>query len=140
MQGLRWTVAPATRRRRAGDRLRHVLAAAVIGVTACAPAGCTAPRRPLVVTDPDPSVKIPAYKKAVRKKDRDAVRQLVADLESDDPAVRLYAVSALRRLTGENFGYRYYDGDEQRQAAVNRWRQWLEEGERAATENAADAL
>jgi hypothetical protein len=94
--------------------------------------GCVHPRAPVVVTDPDPSVKIPAYKQAVRRKDRAAVRQLVADLESDDPAVRLYAIGALERLTGERLGYRYFDSDEARRPAVDRWRQWLQDGETAA--------
>ena len=104
-------------------------AAVVCGTLAHA--GCVHPRRPIVVTDPDPTVKIPAYKRAVRKKDPAAVRQLVKDLESDDPAVRLYAIHALDELTGERFGYRYYDGDEQRQEAVDRWQQWLAAGEKA---------
>lgn len=89
------------------------------------------PRRPVVVTDPDPTVKIPAYKQAVRKKDRAAVQQLVTDLDSDDPAVRFYAIQSLRRLTGETFGYRYYDGDETRRPAVQEWRQWAAAGEKA---------
>ena len=105
------------------------LAALVCGTLACS--GCVHPRRPVVITDPDPTIKIPAYKRAVRKKDPAAVRQLVEDLESDDPAVRFYAIHALDRLTGERFGYRYYDGAEQRQPAVGRWRQWLAAGERA---------
>ena len=86
--------------------------------------GCTAPRGPLVVTDPDPSVKIPAIKKAVRKKDRGAVKQLVADLDSDDPAVRFYAINGLQRITGERLGYDYYADDEARRAAVRRWQDW----------------
>ena len=124
MRPTRWTVGPAAARRPMA-RGRSALAALVCGVLALGPAGCTAPRRPLVVSDPDPSVKIPAFKKAVRKKDRSAVRQLVADLESDDPAVRLYAIDALRRMTGQAFGYRYYDDDAQRREAVGRWKQWL---------------
>jgi hypothetical protein len=103
------------------------LAACAIAWGALAPAGgCTAPRRPLVVTDPDPSVKIPAYKKAVRTKDRAAAKQLVADLDSDDPAVRFYAIGALERMTGERFGYRYYDADQDRRTAVAKWNQWLD--------------
>ena len=56
--------------------------------------GCTAPASAAGREQPDPSVKIPAYKKAVRKKDKAAVRQLVTDLDNDDPAVRLYAIDA----------------------------------------------
>jgi hypothetical protein len=87
--------------------------------------GCTAPRPPLVVTDPDPSIKIPAIKIAVAQKDRDAAKQLVKDLDSDDPAVRFYAIEGLRKLTGEHFGYRYYDDADVRKPAVERWRAWL---------------
>jgi hypothetical protein len=86
------------------------------------------------VTDPDPSVKIPAYKKAVRKHDKAAIRQLVKDLENDDPAVRLYAIHALQEMTGETFGYRYFETDEQRKPAVRKWQQWLKAGEKAPGE------
>ena len=63
-------------------------------------------------------------------KDRAAARQFVADLESDDPAVRFYAISALEHMTGQRFGYRYYDDEEQRRPAVDRWKQWLAAGEK----------
>lgn len=88
-------------------------------------ASCTAPRPALVVTDPDPSVKIPAIEKAVREKDQKAVPQLVKDLDSDDPAVRFYANHALEMLTGQNFGYRYFDDESLREPAAQKWRQWL---------------
>jgi len=91
-------------------------------------AGCTAPRGPLVVTDPDPSVKIPAIKKAVSSKDRKAVRQLVADLSNDDPAVRFYAINGLHRITGQRFGYDYFADDERRWPSAQKWQQWLETG------------
>ena len=109
---------------------RIVVWAALCG--ALASGGCVHPRGPVVVTDPDPSVKIPAYKQAVRKKDRAAVRQLVTDLESDDAAVRFYAITALERLTGERLGYLYYDTDEARRPAVERWQQWMKPGEKTA--------
>src|SRR4051812_19388126 len=75
-------------------------------------AGCVHPRGPVVVTDPDPSVKIPATAKAVRTHDLSAVPQLIKDLQSDDPAVRLYAAHALEQLTGQSLGYRYYAPDD----------------------------
>ena len=108
----------------------HTAAAVLAGVVAFGViAGCTAPRGPLVVTDPDPSVKIPAIKNAARKHDRGAVRQLVADLDSDDPAVRFYAIGGLERITGQRFDYDYYADEVQRKPAVQRWRQWLAESE-----------
>jgi hypothetical protein len=114
---------------RAGARI-VARAAFVCGTLALGSAGCVHPRAPRVVTDPDPSVKIPAYKQAVRKKDRSAVKQLVADLDSDDPAVRFYAIGALERMTGRRLGYRYYDNEEQRRPAVERWQQWTRAGEK----------
>jgi len=87
--------------------------------------GCTAPKPPSVVTDDDPSVKIPAITAAVQKKDLGAAKQLVADLDSDDSAVRFYAIQGLSRLTGQTFEYNYYDDELARQPAVQRWQQWL---------------
>ena len=112
------------------DKIRAIIFAAGIltglAVASVVLSGCTAPRGPLVVTDPDPSVKIPAIKKAATHKDRKAVRQLVAELSSDDPAVRFYAISGLQRITGERLGYDYFASDERREAAVKRWQQWLQ--------------
>jgi len=106
---------------------RLALAGVCIGA-----ASCTAPRPPLVVSDPDPSVKIPAIEVAVRDKDRKAIRQMVQDLDNDDPAVRFYAIQGLHRLTGESFGYRYYDDDVQRAPAVRKWKEWLAGSEKAS--------
>lgn len=89
--------------------------------------GCSAPREPRLVTNPDVSGKIPAIKTAVEQRDLSKTKQMVKDLESDDPAVRFYAIEGLQRLTGETFGYQYYLDDEQRMEAVSRWNQWLAE-------------
>ncbi len=95
--------------------------------------GCSTPRPEKNVTNPDPSGKIPAYKQAVRVKDRGATVQMVKDLDSDDPAVRLFAIVGLRRLTGETFGYQYFDNDHQRRPAIKRWEQWLGGDQREQT-------
>src|ERR1043166_2274022 len=89
--------------------------------------GCAPPRQPLVVSNPDPAVKIPAMKKAVREKNLATLRQLIRDLDSEDPAVRLYAINALERLTGERRGYQYFDDEVMRQPAVRQWQLWLQE-------------
>jgi hypothetical protein len=83
-------------------------------------------RAPRNIRDPDPSSKIPAIVSRVEDKDLSAIKQLVADLESDDPAVRFYAIGGLQRLTGETFGYQYFVDDDQRAAAVGKWKAWLE--------------
>ena len=77
------------------------------------------------ITDPDPASKIPAIKQKVREKDLTSAQQMVKDLESDDSAVRFYAIEGLRRLTGETFGYHYYESEEQRKPAIDQWKQWL---------------
>ncbi len=99
---------------------------ACIFLMIAATAGCTAPKPPSVVTDEDPSVKIPAIATAVQKKDLGAAKQLVIDLDSDDSAVRFYAIQGLSRLTGQTLGYNYYDSELARLPAIKRWQEWLE--------------
>jgi hypothetical protein len=82
------------------------------------------------LADEDASFKIPAIKTAVSRKDRSAEPQLVSDLSSTDPAVRFYAIEALRRLTGEDLGYRYYDNETDRAPAVARWQEWMDKRKR----------
>lgn len=101
----------------------YVLLVAVI-VGALTP-GCSAPRPERDVRNPNPAGKIPAYKEAVRERNLDATRQMVKDLDSDDPAVRMFAIVGLRRLTGETFGYRYFEDQHQRLPAIRRWERWL---------------
>jgi hypothetical protein len=92
--------------------------------------GCVPPRPKLVVTNPDPTVKIPAIKKAVDEHNLAATRQMVKDLESEDPAVRFYAVEGLRKMTGEDYGYNWFDEDDDaRRPAVKKWQEWLRANE-----------
>ncbi|HWE03665.1 MAG TPA: hypothetical protein VG326_14765 [Tepidisphaeraceae bacterium] len=102
--------------------IRHstgiLLAAGVLLAAGCAHA-------PRSVADPDPAAKIPAIETAVRRDDQTVVPQMVKDLDSDDPAVRLYTVEGLRKLTGRDFGYRYFDDADHRKPAVERWKRWL---------------
>src|SRR3954463_10094355 len=69
--------------------------------------------------------KIPAIKEAAEKHDESAIPELVRDLDSDDPAVRFYAIEGLKRLTGQDFGYLYYMEAADRKESVMKWRQWL---------------
>jgi len=71
----------------------------------------------------DPALKIPAIKSAVDRKDMSVVGALIKDLESDDPAVRFYAIQGLQRLTGETFGYEYYAEADHRMPALQQWQQ-----------------
>jgi hypothetical protein len=89
-------------------------------------AGCTAPEGPRRPDSRFLSQKVPAVKEAVESGDTRVVPQLVSDLESDDPAVRFFAIEGLKRLTGETFGYEYYADADARREPVTKWRQWLE--------------
>ena len=108
-------------------------AAAVGGLLGCRGSGPVKD-----VRNPDPAGKIPAIKLAVDEHDPVAIRQLVKDLDSDDGAVRFFAIEALRRITGQTFAYHYYDDEDERRPAVLRWRQWLAEWEAAAEENVSE--
>ena len=88
--------------------------------------GCTAPEGPRRPDSQYLTQKVPAVKEAVESKDMRVAPQLVSDLESDDPAVRFFAIEGLKRLTGETFGYQYFDDRDVRREPVKKWRQWLE--------------
>ena len=116
--------------------LRSVLATAgVAGGLCCCAAGCFVPgagREPSRLSSHDPASKIPAIKRAAAAdggaapRDTETARHLVKSLESDDPAVRFYAIRGLQDLTGETFGYVWYAHDESdRRESLGRWKQWL---------------
>ena len=61
--------------------------------------------------------------------DARAVDLLIELLDDADRAVRMYSILALRRLCGEDFGYRYYAPEVEREAAIARWREARQSGE-----------
>jgi hypothetical protein len=113
-----------------------VLAICILGSAV----GCTASRDELSVGARDPALKIPGMKRAVREKDLRTTKQLVEDLDSDDPAVRFYAINALRRLTGEDYQYRYYDDEVQRKPALAKWEEWQKQREEGAPTTRPNAV
>jgi len=88
---------------------------------------CQEPRGPLSVKSDDPTLAIPAIKQDVQKHDTNDIPRMVKDLNDDDPAIRFYAIEGLFRLTGDTFGYYYYNDENQRRPALNRWKLWLKE-------------
>jgi len=118
--------APAIARRR---RIRYRWRLQCFGIAGLAAwvavGGCNEPTGPRTAASADPAVKIPAIKQAVSDKELDQAVHMVKALESDDPAVRLYAIEGLQRLSGQDFGYRFYADVEQRRPAVEKWKQWL---------------
>lgn len=106
------------------------------GTMALAMMSCR-PVEPLSVKNPDPTIKIPAIKDAVRRDKMSDVPQMVHDLNSDDPAVRFFSIYGLRKLTGEDFGYHFYLDEEERKPALTKWNEWLEKSGRLAKQPAA---
>jgi hypothetical protein len=109
------------------EMTRIDFAAQTVCVLCALVVGCSESKGPRTVKNPDPTVSIPAIKADVQNRDQKDVAQMVANLNDDDPAVRFYSIQALRRLTGDDFGYRYYENDDARAPAVTQWNQWLKQ-------------
>jgi hypothetical protein len=90
-------------------------------------AGCQAPRGPVSINSDDPDLKIQAIEQDVCRKNTTDIPKMVDDLKSDDAAVRFYAIQALRRMTHDDFGYRFYEDEDQRAPAIARWKKWLKQ-------------
>ncbi len=73
----------------------------------------------------EPAARNAAIVDAAARNDRAAIPNLVRMLESDDPATRSLAISALERLTGRTHGYEAWETPQRRDEAVTRWRQEL---------------
>jgi hypothetical protein len=83
--------------------------------------GCGTDMRTRGFDSPDPQAKLDAIVAAGQTRDKAAIPDLVHQLDSDDPAVRMYAITALQRITGTRLGYSPYAAQLQRQAAVETW-------------------
>lgn len=93
------------------------VAAAGMGLlSACTPAASSGD-----FDSADPASKLYAIVRAGETKDASAIPHLIEQLNSDDQAVRMYAIGALRRITGEDMGYVYYAPPAEREAAIQRW-------------------
>lgn len=90
--------------------------------------GCNSSGTRAELSSPSPVARARATVALGERRDPAAVHKLVDLLEDPDQAVRMYAILALQRITGEDFGYRYYDREAERQPAVERWRAALREG------------
>ncbi len=97
-------------------------AIAAAAFTLAALTGCQPPRAEEGGFDSaNPASKLYAISEAGRTRNPDAVPDLIAQLDSDDPAVRMYAIVALEKITGERKGYSPYAPPHARSAAVERW-------------------
>ena len=87
--------------------------------------GCSmAPKSFLSMNDPTAINRARAVAYGQSEPDAVAIPVLIDRLTDEDPVVRLASHEALKRRTGQNFGYQpYIEGDEL-VAAVSRWKQW----------------
>ena len=90
-------------------------------------AGCTASAPASFDTDA-PDGRIEAIVAAARDNDRSTLANLIEQLDSDDPAVRMFSIRSIERMTGRTMGYRHSDPDHVRREAVDRWVAWAEGG------------
>jgi len=102
--------------------LAAVLAFAV--VAGCASVG---PYR-AAISSADVNERILGVRAAGQAGDRRAVPLLVDRLEDEDEAVRLFAIIALEKITGERFGYDYGKDSRGRAESVVRWRTYVKSG------------
>ena len=77
------------------------------------------------ISSVQPEVASKAMNTAAQKKSRLAIVPLEKRLYDEDPVMRLSAIRALQRITGEDMGYRSYEPQVKRMAAIKRWEAWL---------------
>ena len=86
--------------------------------------GCFSPDPKSLTSDSAPNL-IPAIKDAANRNDRAAIPGLIQNLDDKDSAVRFAAISALKKMTKQDFGYCYYESQYDRKPAIKRWQDWL---------------
>ena len=87
--------------------------------------GCgVAPRHFRALTDPAPMTRARAAHLGEGLPEGVAVPALIDRLDDPDPVVRLAAHEALRRRTGQQFGFVPWADPPERARAVTRWRSW----------------
>jgi len=73
---------------------------------------------------PEPAARMEAAVDAVARNDRKAIPDIIALLDSDDPATRMVAIRSLERLTGQTLGYSHAAPKADRLKAIDRWVNW----------------
>ena len=97
-------------------------------IVSCLAAGGCSPPETRYIGAVDPLGNIPTIQQAGAEKNPKAVPALIGQLDSDDPAIRFYAIESLSSITGQTLDYHYYDTTEQRRPAIERWHRWLSQG------------
>lgn len=98
--------------------------------TLLTPVGCA------INAEPDfdsavPQERFLAIREAMASRDTSALPDLVRQLGSDDPLVRVAAIDALESITGDRLGFEPHAREVERRAAIDRWTERLS-GQRQA--------
>jgi hypothetical protein len=101
--------------------------------------GCSYP--PPDFDSPDPGARLYAITDAARTDNKASIPALIASLDSDDPAVRMFAIRTLEKFTGQTLGYDHAAPEWERKPAVDRWINWYQSqpGSKEAIPGSAEA-
>jgi len=102
----------------------HIGRGAVVVLLALA--GCRAAPVDADLHAVDAESRIAGIVAAERSDDPADLYALVEALGDDDAAVRLFAAEALRRRTGQDFGYSAYAPEPQRRQAAQQWHAYVD--------------
>lgn len=75
--------------------------------------------------NPAPGAQVYAIESAVREERKQQIPEIVECLRSDDDLVRMMAIGALERMTGQTLGYDFADPLPLRLEGYRRWREWV---------------
>lgn len=89
--------------------------------------GCELPGRQPDYDSYDPAERALAAVETHNDRDYRDIPELIEQLDSSDPAVRMFAAEALQALTGETLGYQFSDPELDRRDATDRWEAWWRE-------------
>lgn len=110
-----------------GGLLVPALACGVLIAALCAGCRSGTAGKPQIASN-HPLDRAQAAVRTAERGDANSIHALVDLLEDPNDVVRMVAIHSLRRLCGEDFGYRYYADPVERAAAVGRWREALRSG------------
>lgn len=79
---------------------------------------------PTSLDSPESASRIRAIQGAATANDRSSIPKLISLLDSDDPAVRFFAIGTLEQMTGDRLGYDAMADESDRRGAAARWETW----------------
>lgn len=107
---------------RRGGAIRPLAAAAaaLAWLAGCAPSATEGGFK-----NPAPGARVYAIESAVRDERRQQIPDIVECLRADDDLVRMMAIGALERMTGQTLGYDFADPLPLRLEGYRRWKEWV---------------